>query len=632
LLAGNDTAMAAYGPVVYIGGPGDDTLMGSPLDDVLRGGAGADTINGGDGNDSIYGDADDDNIDTGNGNDTVDPGPGIDNVTTGDGNDTVIIHDLCEVGAGEVLAGGAGTDTLITPVSVAQLQALGVSVSGFENVTIVQNSCASECVTAPNCSGHGVCTEGVSTGQVACLCDSGWGGANCDSVMQCPPDAPDCCSGPTLKECQCEKNGGTWSGGQCHLPNSWTSTIYPSYRVVTAFYYPPGNASHEQFTNANVTGTRQEFSYNTKFSLVASGDVTIGADAEVEGTLSYGHQWGESEETQITTSNGMTYAATPDEDRLDHNRDAFVIWQNPALQVSDDGFGNYKTSAAMRPNESPRFIVLSVAELLGFGNLSCDPTNTDPYSRCNYLKNLPTADKIAIVRLNPWADAYLHWYTYGNVNGFTPDLSQYQAGNGTPRFLYQKQIMVQGNSSTTGIYTQDFGFQVDQATAQKYGNTYGGSLQVMFSGGFSFFGILGGDLKTGAIAEFEYENTIEQSMGTQKQYTASLGSSTHCWHQAVDVFADAVFGNYVYVAQDYGGAGCDPAYISGRVVDSTTGAPVPRTIVTLALTNGKILEVGTDANGIYRAVDVDPKTVASVTTAPGSNTALVQAGQFTYMN
>ncbi len=90
-LGGNDTV--TVGPKGYlIGGPGDDTI------NAWGGG-------------------------------TVIPGPGIDTVSISSAG-TVKIFDLCEAPRGETLFGG-GDGTLVTPVSLSNLQSRGVSVSGF---------------------------------------------------------------------------------------------------------------------------------------------------------------------------------------------------------------------------------------------------------------------------------------------------------------------------------------------------------------------------------------------------------------------------------------------------------------------------------------------------------------------
>ena len=52
------------------------------------------------------------------------------------GADTVILYDVCQAASGKTLDGGSGSDTLIIPIALNQLKALGVSVTGFETVTV----------------------------------------------------------------------------------------------------------------------------------------------------------------------------------------------------------------------------------------------------------------------------------------------------------------------------------------------------------------------------------------------------------------------------------------------------------------------------------------------------------------
>lgn len=73
------------------------------------------------------------------------------------------IFDLCEVVAGEVLDGGGGSDTLITPVSLSQLQQLGVTVKNFEQIQVQPaNSCKSECFDRNECGPGGQCLVQLS--------------------------------------------------------------------------------------------------------------------------------------------------------------------------------------------------------------------------------------------------------------------------------------------------------------------------------------------------------------------------------------------------------------------------------------------------------------------------------------
>jgi Bacterial Ig-like domain (group 2)/Thrombospondin type 3 repeat/ZU5 domain len=163
-LDGRDNVYSATssGSTTLLAGNGDDTAsVIGPGNNIVRGGAGNDTL-------FVTGDSD------------IVPGPGADVVNTGNGNTRITINDLCEVARGEVLSGGGSNDRLVTPVPVAMLRSRGVTLSGFESVVVQQNSCKSECVAKPDCSGHGVCAEGVATGQVVCGCDVDFSGEHCE--------------------------------------------------------------------------------------------------------------------------------------------------------------------------------------------------------------------------------------------------------------------------------------------------------------------------------------------------------------------------------------------------------------------------------------------------------------------
>lgn len=152
-LTGRDTvSFASTGPSALLLGSGDDTAIGGPGDDFIAGGPGNDTLNAYGGDNLVFGGAGRDTLYVGNGSNQVVPGPGADVVACGGGDDTVYIFDLCEVERGETLDGGAGNDTLVAPVDLATLQAMGVSVTNFESVRVEHNTCRSECVPKATCS------------------------------------------------------------------------------------------------------------------------------------------------------------------------------------------------------------------------------------------------------------------------------------------------------------------------------------------------------------------------------------------------------------------------------------------------------------------------------------------------
>lgn len=136
---GNDWLSGGTHDDVLLGGDGNDSMVGDAGSDTLHGGAGNDALYGKDGNDEVWGGAGDDLIDEASytGDELILPGAGIDAAYAGSGDDEVVVLDLCEVGSGEVLDGGSGSDVLWLPagVEVSDLTTLGATVTGFETVS-----------------------------------------------------------------------------------------------------------------------------------------------------------------------------------------------------------------------------------------------------------------------------------------------------------------------------------------------------------------------------------------------------------------------------------------------------------------------------------------------------------------
>lgn len=127
--AGNDLFFDGFSSTTIYGGPGDDNLSdlggglaeGNDGDDVFFAWSGDHNFVGGPGLDRIYGSA------------------------LG-GDDTITIYDACEVVAGEVYEGGAGYNTLVSPISPADLMAMGVLVLNVDEWVSTCPGDASGCV------------------------------------------------------------------------------------------------------------------------------------------------------------------------------------------------------------------------------------------------------------------------------------------------------------------------------------------------------------------------------------------------------------------------------------------------------------------------------------------------------
>jgi len=116
---GDDTILASssQGQEIF-GGRGNDAIHGSPV---------ADSLHGGGGNDRLLGNQ---------GGDTLIPGRGKDISLGGDGDDVIVIQGTCELEAGEIIDGGAGTDKLLSPLPLEKLKALGIRVRNIEKLIL----------------------------------------------------------------------------------------------------------------------------------------------------------------------------------------------------------------------------------------------------------------------------------------------------------------------------------------------------------------------------------------------------------------------------------------------------------------------------------------------------------------
>ncbi len=141
-LEGNDRLYGKDGNDVLDGGPGDDRLSGQRGDDTLDGGAGRDRLSGGRGDDLLTGGADDDHLSGDDGDDMLIGGDGNDLLLGGRGNDVLdgadgadylwggFGNDIIRAGAGDMVIGGVGADTVEITGS-SDLRGESVVVKGF---------------------------------------------------------------------------------------------------------------------------------------------------------------------------------------------------------------------------------------------------------------------------------------------------------------------------------------------------------------------------------------------------------------------------------------------------------------------------------------------------------------------
>jgi Ca2+-binding RTX toxin-like protein len=153
--AGNDHLNAGAGNALIFGGTGNDYLIGATgASFEAYGGSGDDVLIGQQAQDAyLVGGAGKDHIIGSPGDDFIAPGSGLDSVAAGAGDDTIVYYAACEATFGQSLNGGAGFDTLISPLSAAELQSRGVQLVGIEEVVLSDSSSdLSDCSGADDAS------------------------------------------------------------------------------------------------------------------------------------------------------------------------------------------------------------------------------------------------------------------------------------------------------------------------------------------------------------------------------------------------------------------------------------------------------------------------------------------------
>jgi CubicO group peptidase (beta-lactamase class C family) len=143
----------------FHGGTGGDHLFGSPGADVVFGDDGIDLLDGRAGDDTIFGGLGNDTIDGGDNNDRLLGGPGLDDVRGGNGGDTLVVGSACEVLSGERLDGGAGTDTVVSPFTAAQLGGMGVILVSIERFVVAKRGLHGGCLLGSDNVAHCTCCD-----------------------------------------------------------------------------------------------------------------------------------------------------------------------------------------------------------------------------------------------------------------------------------------------------------------------------------------------------------------------------------------------------------------------------------------------------------------------------------------
>ena len=114
-----------------IGGAGADSLTGDGQANILTGNGGADTLSGLGGADTLNG---------GDGNDILEGGAGINSINSGNNDDRILITTDTDYVSGDVMDGGAGSDTLEISTNTKLALSSDGAVIGMQTISLFGTS------------------------------------------------------------------------------------------------------------------------------------------------------------------------------------------------------------------------------------------------------------------------------------------------------------------------------------------------------------------------------------------------------------------------------------------------------------------------------------------------------------
>jgi len=133
-------------------------------------------------------------------------------------------------------------------------------------------------------------------------------------------------------------------GGSAVLLTS--TTFYPSYKVASVLYSPPGNQSSQGYGSSTTYGTTTTItnSFTSAQTLTYSGGPpgiisvgeTIGFSNTSTNSTAFSESWTDATSIATDDNSNKTYNPTGS-DAINHNLDSFVLWVNPEVIVYSNG-------------------------------------------------------------------------------------------------------------------------------------------------------------------------------------------------------------------------------------------------------------------------------------------------------
>jgi hypothetical protein len=150
--------------------------------------------------------------------------------------------------------------------------------------------------------------------------------------------------------------------------------VFPAYTVITLMYAPPGTGSQVVYGTGSTTGSTTEVKHMFKRGVTAG---SIG-NVEVEAGFAHGVATGGVWETH--KEENKTISLTSQIDKLNHEKDTFMVWVNPAMIINWTKPAEVTMEYAPRAGEAMKVVSLTVAELRDPSKIPASKQATSPTS------------------------------------------------------------------------------------------------------------------------------------------------------------------------------------------------------------------------------------------------------------
>lgn len=372
------------------------------------------------------------------------------------------------------------------------------------------------------------------------------------------------------------KGGGFW---HCPPPPKRAEVmVYPKYQVIALEYVPPGDGSSVEYSHSTTRGSKIDLkqSFKSGIHIAIEGNVTV------DGEYLVGTSSGQSFEFE--TEEGRKRGLEGRTDTVDHEKDQFLIWLNPSVDLNlvDN---NITATFGTRDDAKPDVVSLTVAELK-------NPATIPDKKRAKLdKKGFTKSDYANILALDPLADS---------------DATDDPTTVDPKRYAYVDQIdLIGSDHPDDGIQQGGIEISSKDASGISVGVSESSSVEIGTKEGAKLFGLIGEEMTVAGKMEYEFEGSTEATAGEAASASVMLETKSPQYTNAIDVYYDQLFKVFAFRQELPPAGAARSAHVhppTGAVVGRITGKNTGGMHVDLIGPDGLVRHSVADAKGTVHFV------------------------------